>query len=232
MGNDISDTAFLTWIAERLEHVHGEDHNVDFLHRLRKIITNYPTPAPLAPEVAEAAKHCGQLLREAEALEERPTVEARHMQTILRAVRATAPVRLPEPLDSIAGRILNTPRIPCEPPVPEWYISLHNDATDLAEEALRYFVELERAISERAPICRGCKVFAAAERKAKDTKIEALERDHGEAVALLNRIMDAARGKCWTCEHEGRLRGVTDRCPGCDAKTSCKWSPFWLGTNG
>jgi len=34
----MKDKQFLTWIHERLEHVHGENHNVDYMHKLRNII--------------------------------------------------------------------------------------------------------------------------------------------------------------------------------------------------
>ena len=50
-----------------------------------------------------------------------------------------------------------------------------------------------------------------------------------ETRAVLKRIMDASRDKCWTCAYEGNLRGLTKRCLGCDAETACKWRPFWLG---
>ena len=33
-----SDIAFLMWIHERLEHVHGESPLVDYMHKLRAII--------------------------------------------------------------------------------------------------------------------------------------------------------------------------------------------------
>lgn len=34
----ITDVDFLMWIYERLEHIHGEDPNADFMHKLRSII--------------------------------------------------------------------------------------------------------------------------------------------------------------------------------------------------
>ena len=34
----MNDKSFLTWIHERLEHKHGESHNVDYMHKLRSII--------------------------------------------------------------------------------------------------------------------------------------------------------------------------------------------------
>jgi hypothetical protein len=37
-----SDRGFLTWLHERLEHVHGENHSVDYMHQLRSIIAEIP----------------------------------------------------------------------------------------------------------------------------------------------------------------------------------------------
>ncbi len=34
----MTDTEFLNWIYERLVHVHGESPNVDYMHRLKRII--------------------------------------------------------------------------------------------------------------------------------------------------------------------------------------------------
>lgn len=39
---EMSDKDFLTWIYERLEHVHGENPRVDYMRRLRMIIENTP----------------------------------------------------------------------------------------------------------------------------------------------------------------------------------------------
>lgn len=40
----MNDREFLIWIAERLEHIYGEPHNVDFLHRLRAVAGRQPVP--------------------------------------------------------------------------------------------------------------------------------------------------------------------------------------------
>jgi hypothetical protein len=37
-----SDRGFLMWIHERLEHVHGENHLLDYMHQLRAIIAEIP----------------------------------------------------------------------------------------------------------------------------------------------------------------------------------------------
>jgi len=37
-----SDRGFLMWIHERLEHVHGESHLMDYMHKLRAIIAEMP----------------------------------------------------------------------------------------------------------------------------------------------------------------------------------------------
>jgi len=37
-----SDRGFLMWIHERLEHVHGENHLMDYMHKLRAIIADLP----------------------------------------------------------------------------------------------------------------------------------------------------------------------------------------------
>lgn len=34
----MTDKEFLNWIIDRLIHVYGESPNVDFVHRLRKIV--------------------------------------------------------------------------------------------------------------------------------------------------------------------------------------------------
>jgi hypothetical protein len=39
---DDSDRGFLMWIHERLEHVHGENHLMDYMHKLRAIIADMP----------------------------------------------------------------------------------------------------------------------------------------------------------------------------------------------
>lgn len=38
----MTDREFLMWIHERLEHAHGEDKLVDYMHRLRSIIRATP----------------------------------------------------------------------------------------------------------------------------------------------------------------------------------------------
>lgn len=44
------DRDFLIWIHERLEHVHGEDPLVDYMHKLRAIIRSTP-PEQLTPNM-------------------------------------------------------------------------------------------------------------------------------------------------------------------------------------
>ena len=39
---DKSDRNFLIWLHERLEHVHGENDLVGYMHRLRRIIADMP----------------------------------------------------------------------------------------------------------------------------------------------------------------------------------------------
>lgn len=38
----MNDKAFLAWIHERLEHVHGENELFDYMHKLRAIIKATP----------------------------------------------------------------------------------------------------------------------------------------------------------------------------------------------
>ncbi len=38
----MQDRKFLNWIADRLVHVHGENPNVDYVHKLRRIADNTP----------------------------------------------------------------------------------------------------------------------------------------------------------------------------------------------
>lgn len=38
----VTDREFLIWLHERLEHVHGENDLVDYMHFLRKIIRGTP----------------------------------------------------------------------------------------------------------------------------------------------------------------------------------------------
>lgn len=62
------DSAFLCWVAERIEYVYGESRNVDFLHRLRKVIENTKqreAPAPLSPD-EHVICECGDAKRCAE----------------------------------------------------------------------------------------------------------------------------------------------------------------------
>ena len=35
---NVKDREFLIWLHERLEHVHGENPLIDYMHRLRKLI--------------------------------------------------------------------------------------------------------------------------------------------------------------------------------------------------
>lgn len=51
---DMTDSEFLSWVADRLEFQHGDSHNVDFLHRLRKIAASIPPPPDAA--VREAVR--------------------------------------------------------------------------------------------------------------------------------------------------------------------------------
>lgn len=44
------DRAFLMWLHNRLEHVHGEDPRVDYMHKLRAII-KATEPEKLTPNV-------------------------------------------------------------------------------------------------------------------------------------------------------------------------------------
>ena len=38
----MTDKSFLVWLKERLQHVHGENPNVDYMHRLQRIIDSIP----------------------------------------------------------------------------------------------------------------------------------------------------------------------------------------------
>lgn len=46
----MTDSEFLFWISERIEHVYGESHYVDFLHRLRSIAEKLQ-PSPALPHL-------------------------------------------------------------------------------------------------------------------------------------------------------------------------------------
>jgi len=37
----MTDKEFLIWLYQRLEHVHGENPNVDYMHKFLSIISNY-----------------------------------------------------------------------------------------------------------------------------------------------------------------------------------------------
>lgn len=54
MSNCTQDSAFLTWIHDRLINIHHENPNVDYLHRLRAIIAATPDDqaTPNTPSVA------------------------------------------------------------------------------------------------------------------------------------------------------------------------------------
>lgn len=43
----MNDQEFLNWLARRIEEQYGENPNVDFLHRLRKIANETPAPVGL-----------------------------------------------------------------------------------------------------------------------------------------------------------------------------------------
>lgn len=47
----MEDKEFLIWIHERLRHVHKEDVNVDYMHKLRSIINATPEDK-VTPNVA------------------------------------------------------------------------------------------------------------------------------------------------------------------------------------
>ena len=38
----MKDREFLNWVHDRMINVYGENRNIDFLHKLRAIIRNYP----------------------------------------------------------------------------------------------------------------------------------------------------------------------------------------------
>lgn len=48
----MNDRDFLCWIHERLEHVHGEKHLVDYMHKLRSIIASTP-PERITPNTEQ-----------------------------------------------------------------------------------------------------------------------------------------------------------------------------------
>jgi hypothetical protein len=115
----------------------------------------------------------------------------------------------------------------------------------------RRVAEMEDAVRDRAPICKGCKVFAAAERKgliaraeAAEAKLKKLENrmfDIGDGVSIshdfveaafaevkakLQRIMEWAKrdAPCLLCEHRD------DLCVWRDCK-GANWTPpkAWKG---
>lgn len=49
----MNDREFLMWIHERLEHVHGEDRLVDYMHKLRAIIASTPVDI-ITPNIIKA----------------------------------------------------------------------------------------------------------------------------------------------------------------------------------
>jgi hypothetical protein len=55
-----SDMGFLMWIHERLEHVHGESPNLDYMHKLRAIIADM-NPAQATPSRGQGKNGIKQL---------------------------------------------------------------------------------------------------------------------------------------------------------------------------
>lgn len=57
----MKDKLFLKWIHDRLHYVHGEDINVDYLHKLRAIIYHMneftETPNCLTPDQTNEVKN-------------------------------------------------------------------------------------------------------------------------------------------------------------------------------
>lgn len=47
------DKEFLQWIHDRLQHMHGENENMDYMHKLRAII-KATDPAQLTPNVSSS----------------------------------------------------------------------------------------------------------------------------------------------------------------------------------
>lgn len=43
----MKDKKFLIWLRDRLIHVYGENENVDFIHKLNRIIDKYPEQAEI-----------------------------------------------------------------------------------------------------------------------------------------------------------------------------------------
>jgi len=49
----MTDREFLTWLHERLEHVHGENPQMDYMYKLRSIIEATP-PDSYTPNVSNS----------------------------------------------------------------------------------------------------------------------------------------------------------------------------------
>jgi len=60
----MTDREFLTWLYERLEYVHHENPNVDYMHKLRAIISNTPPDRRTANTVSVPADEAVVALRE------------------------------------------------------------------------------------------------------------------------------------------------------------------------
>ena len=56
----MNDRDFLCWIHERLEHVHGEKHLVDYMHKLRSIIAATP-PERTTPNAGQGKNSLEEL---------------------------------------------------------------------------------------------------------------------------------------------------------------------------
>ena len=53
----MKDKEFLAWLRDRLEHVHNENPNMDYMRRLRAIIEAMPEDAAASPSRCPEAAH-------------------------------------------------------------------------------------------------------------------------------------------------------------------------------
>ena len=136
-----------------------------------------------------------------------------------------APAPLPEYLDELVGRIFSAPRIPNVPgfpPVPDCYISLHNDATELAEEVMRQFSDLTRRLAE----VEECLTIAHMDGYHKGQKAD--EARVRELEAFKSRVMVWARGRCCTCRWDcAHPQPGKPSCNACSNGDKGDWTPAW-----
>ena len=60
MGNEITDQEILIWIHDRLQYTHNENPRIDYMHKLRAIIAEYPADK-VTPQIGQGKNSMDEL---------------------------------------------------------------------------------------------------------------------------------------------------------------------------